>query len=158
MGKESARLTRLGEYMNRRRLELGLHWKDVQEASGLERMTIWRLRATEGPFLALTKAHLEYALDWEPGSVDAILAGGEPTPKPQRSDASSKDKEPEDFFFDEPSELPRDPWALNLYYSLAPLTHEMRLSLVRAAVSLRETVEASRQQHHPKGAQHKHRG
>ena len=44
---------------------------------------------------AVTRARLESALQWESGSVDAVLAGGEPTPvdtsQPKRTDRDELD-------------------------------------------------------------------
>lgn len=73
----------LDRHMNGRRKDLGLRWLDVAQRGGITTQTLRELRAGAREPRELTKAAIERALEWEPGSVDAILAGGEPTPVPQ---------------------------------------------------------------------------
>jgi hypothetical protein len=72
--------TPLDEHMNRRRLDLGMKWRDVASNGGISYEAVRSARAGEGEPADLTKRGIERALKWQPGSVDAILAGGEPTP------------------------------------------------------------------------------
>lgn len=65
--------------MDGRRKELGLRWADVAERGGITTQTLRGIRAGTRQPRGLTRAAIERALDWEPGSVDAILAGDKPT-------------------------------------------------------------------------------
>lgn len=72
---------RLAEKMDERRLELRLAWREVAEAGGISYEVIRNLRGGRGTGIApLTKAGIEQGLHWEAGSVDRILAGGDPAP------------------------------------------------------------------------------
>lgn len=69
---------RLGELVNRRRTSLGLSLSEAARRAGVMRVT-WtgiEQRATDAEDYTLTK--VEQVLEWEPGSVQAVLAGGEP--------------------------------------------------------------------------------
>lgn len=72
---------RLGRYVRTRRRELKMTQADVQAADGPSTAT---LRLIEGgkhtDFRDGTGGALESAIKWAPGSIDATLAGGEPTP------------------------------------------------------------------------------
>lgn len=71
----------LEAHMNLRRLELRLTWAEVADRAGISRDTLHRVRRGKDPNVRdLTKAGIENSLGWSPGSVDAVLAGGEPTP------------------------------------------------------------------------------
>ncbi|MEU4224386.1 hypothetical protein AB0F17_08835 [Nonomuraea sp. NPDC026600] len=70
----------LGRYMEDRRLELGLLWEQVAELTGLSAQGLRDVREKSGRPRPLTKQAIEKALQWEPGSIDLILAGGEPIP------------------------------------------------------------------------------
>lgn len=65
--------------MDVRRSELQLTWNEVAEKAGITREGLRRTRVKTGPIRSLTKRGIENALAWEPGSIDSILAGGEPT-------------------------------------------------------------------------------
>lgn len=71
---------RLSWLMDERRQELRLTWDVVAQSAGLSREGLRRVREGDRGMRTLTKRGIEDALNWEPGSVDAILAGGEPTP------------------------------------------------------------------------------
>jgi len=72
---------RLGRYVRTRRRELKMTQADVQEAGGPSTAT---LRMIEGgkhsDFRDGTGAALESAIKWASGSIDATLAGAQPTP------------------------------------------------------------------------------
>lgn len=72
-------LPTLADALDRRRSELGLRWEDVSALSGVARSSIAKIRNGSVP-RQITRRDLERALQWEPFSIDAILAGGEPTP------------------------------------------------------------------------------
>lgn len=71
---------RLAELMDARRLELGMTWEEVASAAGIKPPTLRAIRNGTNRPSQLTKRGIERALRWAPGSVDAILAGGDPTP------------------------------------------------------------------------------
>src|SRR5690606_42098690 len=64
--------TRRSSDLDRRRSELGMKWGDVLAVSGLSDQTLLTARTKNATLLGLTKARIEKALQWEPGSVDAI--------------------------------------------------------------------------------------
>lgn len=74
----------LGSWMEGRAQQLGLQWVEISERSGLSDEAIRKIRdgRTQRPNRA-TKAALEAVLQWMPGSIDAILAAGQPTEVPQ---------------------------------------------------------------------------
>lgn len=77
---------RLDLAMDARRLSLNLEWRDLAKAAGVSYETLRALRRA-GNAAPLTKRRVEDALHWTPGSIDAVLAGGQPTPaEPERPD------------------------------------------------------------------------
>lgn len=79
---DKAAQKRLGLLLRQARVELSLRYKDravfARETGLNERLlqdveTAYRLRFKED-----TKLALEIAYGWEPGSIDAVLAGGDP--------------------------------------------------------------------------------
>ncbi|MGW6739685.1 hypothetical protein ACWGDX_02875 [Streptomyces sp. NPDC055025] len=73
-------LSRLDGAMNARRLELGLAWKDVANVAGISYETLRGVRRGSTAGAELTLRRIERALKWAPGSIDAVVAGGEATP------------------------------------------------------------------------------
>jgi chromosome segregation ATPase len=69
--------SRLDAAMERRRLELNLEWRDIAGRGGLAYETLRALRRT-GRASSLSKRRAEAGLGWTAGSIDAVLAGGEP--------------------------------------------------------------------------------
>lgn len=69
---------RLDALMNERRLELGLRWGTVAELADISVQTLGAVRKGSNPPSDLTKRGIEKALQWETGSINHILAGGEP--------------------------------------------------------------------------------
>ncbi|MFD0850833.1 helix-turn-helix domain-containing protein, partial [Actinomadura adrarensis] len=66
--------------MNERRLELGMKWDEVAQAAGIKPPTLRAIRnGTNGPS-ELSQRGIERAMQWEVGSVRAVLAGGDPVP------------------------------------------------------------------------------
>lgn len=97
----------LGRYMEDRRLELGLLWEQVAELTGLSTQGLRDVREKSGRPRPLTKQAIEKALHWEPGSIDLILAGGEPIPL---SPAASRSwQEPAEVATMSPDVAPRVP-------------------------------------------------
>lgn len=81
----------LARAVQRRARELGYNQEDLILVTGLGRTTVQRIWG--GTVLheptAKTKRLLEASLRWEPGSVDALLAGGEATPRQSASAAEA---------------------------------------------------------------------
>lgn len=71
---------RLSRLMGSRRADLRLQWSEVAERAGLTREGLLNIRKGTGDIRPLSKRGIEDALQWASGSVDAILAGGEPSP------------------------------------------------------------------------------
>lgn len=73
---------RLGEHVVHRREELGLTQPEVQAAGGPSTAAMRQIEqgSKEGGYRGSTLRSLERALKWRTGSVEAILAGGNPIP------------------------------------------------------------------------------
>lgn len=78
---------RLAELMEERRKDLRLRWQDVAETAGLSLKTLHSVRTSDKGMAQLTKTAIEDALRWEHGSVDLILAGGDPVPSAAEPDS-----------------------------------------------------------------------
>ena len=82
-------LSRLKDFVVRRRVELGLSQRKLAELAGVSLGTAARLERGTGPPRVSTVPKLEDALQWPRGTFQAIRGGGEP-PKlalpPQRPD------------------------------------------------------------------------
>jgi DNA-binding XRE family transcriptional regulator len=79
-GQERDQRKTLGDLMEERREDLRLYWEDVAKAAGVTDQTLRDIRSGKSNPRALTRRGIEAALRWERGSIDAILAGGDPTP------------------------------------------------------------------------------
>jgi transcriptional regulator with XRE-family HTH domain len=76
---------RLGKAVRGRRLELGLTQVQVSERGGPSSETLRMIENNRAGRLSYRlRRHLEDALEWEPRSVDDVLAGGEARVKGQR--------------------------------------------------------------------------
>lgn len=71
---------RLDEAMNRRRLELRMNWRELAQAADISYTALRAIRKGNYRPTELTARALDEALRWMPGSVYAVLDGGEPTP------------------------------------------------------------------------------
>lgn len=71
---------RLDQAMNRRRLELRLNWRELADAAGISYTALRAIRRGDYRPTELTARALDEALQWELGSVQAVLNGDEPTP------------------------------------------------------------------------------
>lgn len=80
--------TRLSEAMEKRRLELRMKWTQVADRADLSQAGLGAIRRGERSPSPLTRARIEHALQWAPGSVDAIMAGGDPINSAPTSDVS----------------------------------------------------------------------
>jgi hypothetical protein len=76
---------RLAQLMDSRRLELGLKWTEVAEraGAGVSAETLRAIRRGEQTPRPLTRAAIDRALQWAPGSTDRIISEPEgPDPLP----------------------------------------------------------------------------
>jgi hypothetical protein len=72
---------RLARYIEQRQNELGRTQLEIQERGGPSPTKLRDLMSGRSAVLTASKRRdLERALDWQTGSVDAILTGGEPKP------------------------------------------------------------------------------
>jgi hypothetical protein len=69
-----------------RAIELRLKLNKVAQRAGMSAGNFLRIRAGEVALTPFAIATIEQALEWEPGSIQAILDGGEPTPRSSPSD------------------------------------------------------------------------
>jgi hypothetical protein len=71
----------LADAVIKRRTDLGMTQQDVQAAGGPGTATLRNIEgAHQMSYRGVILGRLERVLRWEPGSIDAILAGGDPTP------------------------------------------------------------------------------
>lgn len=89
---------RLADKVIERRTQLDMTQQDVQAAGGPATATLRNIEgAHQTSYRRAILARLERALGWAPGSVNSILAGGDPTPATsdnpaQREDTPSPDR------------------------------------------------------------------
>lgn len=80
-------------WMDERRGELGLTWQQVADRAGVSTETLYR--AADGRQMrTTTRKGIERALEWEPGSVAAVIRGQHPTAK-LASEAQSPAADPD---------------------------------------------------------------
>ena len=88
-------MNNLGDTIKQRRLALGLKQSDAAQLAGVTVRTYGRIERSEAAGLSsLTAAGIERALRWEPGSLDAIKNGGEPTELQQPPETPPVVKQP----------------------------------------------------------------
>lgn len=81
----------LDKAMNDRRLQLRMTWNDLAKAAGISDVTLRAIRRGDNQPSPLTRRRIEDALQWTHGSIEAVLADGEPTPIEQ---APADEREP----------------------------------------------------------------
>lgn len=121
-GHVSEQWKRLGRAVEERRLSAALHFATQDQLAalaGVSRRTLTTLE-TGGRVRRATLTRIEHALDWAPGSVDALLSGGDPTPV--------EDPAP---IFSDPDEAAL--WALN------NLSMSTRMSLIEHLRALKQS-------------------
>lgn len=69
---------RLDAALNAARLERRLSWKEFADVAGISDVSLRNFRKGRSELNSLSKRRIEDAAGWAHGSVDAILAGGEP--------------------------------------------------------------------------------
>lgn len=70
----------LADHMNQARLEQRLTWEALADKAGFSSNHLRRIRRGDYWPSELSARDIERALRWEHGSIDAIAAGGDPTP------------------------------------------------------------------------------
>lgn len=111
---------RLDEAMEARRLQLRVNWRQLADAAGISYTALRAIRRGDYRPTALTARGLDEALQWTPGSVFAILDGGDLT---NLEDARPEAGEPAG---EEPADLAEE---LSLAQRLLSATiREMKLS------------------------------
>lgn len=78
MAPQSEARRRLAALMDERRLELRLTWQEVAERGGVSLRAIANARTGNVEIRPLTQAGIEAGLDWGQGTIERVLAGGEP--------------------------------------------------------------------------------
>jgi hypothetical protein len=71
---------RLAALMEEPRLGLRKTWQQVATDSGISLKALHSARSGPSDIRALTRRGIDKGLQWEPGSVDLILDGGDPVP------------------------------------------------------------------------------
>lgn len=66
--------------LDARRVELHMSWRDLTNTAGISYEALRAIRRGGRTPSLVTKRRVEDALQWAPGSIDAILDGGDPTP------------------------------------------------------------------------------
>lgn len=77
---EQRHRARLASMIEARRMELGISGSKAAQAAGIDRATWSSAEKGERATQPHNWAGIERALAWKPGSIKAILDGGEPTP------------------------------------------------------------------------------
>lgn len=80
-----AESSHLDNELNRRRLELGLTWRQLASEARTTYETLRAMRRAEGSASQLTRRNLERALRWAPGALDLVEQGGRPEVMPPES-------------------------------------------------------------------------
>lgn len=70
----------LALHMERRRLELRLSWEEIASRARISAGHLRRIRKGESGVSTIVRARLEEVLQWQPGSIQAVIEGCDPTP------------------------------------------------------------------------------
>lgn len=87
--QDKAARARLAKLMDERRDQLGLYWNEVAQLADITKEGLRSVRFETRALRPATKRGIERALQWKVGTVDRILAGGDPDeipPMPAPSD------------------------------------------------------------------------
>lgn len=82
---------RLDVALERRCDQLDMTWTELAAVSGVSEVTLRALRRGDNKPSARTKRRLEDALQWERGSIQAILEGGEAIPLADQPDGRRRE-------------------------------------------------------------------
>lgn len=138
---------RLDEAMNRRRLELRMNWRELAEAADISYTALRAIRRGSYRPTELTAQALDLALQWAPGSVYAVLDGGEATPlgpQPSGQDAEGRAYGPAPAGSTDPTLRQELELASRL---MAAQVRELGLSPDEAAEAWRRAQEQIRRSH-----------
>ncbi len=80
--QDQAARTRLAQLIDERRDQLGLYWNEVAQLADITKEGLRSVRLETRGLRPATKRGIERALRWEAGTVDRILAGGDPEEMP----------------------------------------------------------------------------
>ncbi len=69
---------RLDHAIEARTIELGISYVELADRAGISDVSLRNLRKGRANFRPRNVRKLEIALGWEPGSIAAVLAGGDP--------------------------------------------------------------------------------
>lgn len=86
-------LAPIGKLMEQRRRDLGMTWREVATAGALSIETLRTIRYGESVPHGLTRASIERALRWAPGSVDRFLESGTAPVSADAAPAAGEDAE-----------------------------------------------------------------
>jgi len=81
--------TQLNKLMEARRLDLGITWRDLARSAGVSYEALRGLRRGPGGIAELTARRLDKALQWEPGSIAAVISGDQHDPVPLTAEAGA---------------------------------------------------------------------
>ncbi len=80
MAPQSEARRHLAALMDERRLELRLTWQEVADHGGVSLRALSNARTGDVEIRPLTQAGIEAGLQWDQGSIELVLAGGNPVP------------------------------------------------------------------------------
>lgn len=122
----------LGDAVRRERERRRLSLNRAAALAGISHMT-WINVEKAAPARGLTYRAIEEVLQWEPGSVDAILDGGDPTPTESQKDQPSGSSL-DDLIPPPPTDYPADMTLTDderqYWRSLPLMTHDDRRDMI----------------------------
>lgn len=77
---------RLAEHIRRRRIELGISKREAVRRAGIGSNTWLALENDGKPIEDHNWANIARAMEWTPGSIQAVLIGGDPEHAPNETD------------------------------------------------------------------------
>ncbi len=125
---------RLDQAMNARRLELRMNWRQVADAAHISYTALRAIRRGDYRPTELTAQALDAALQWRPGSVYAVLAGGDAAPLTGREAAQAAE-----------TSRPAQQQGLSPSEALRRVIRASALELGVTAESFTQAVELARQ-------------
>lgn len=125
--------------MEERRQALGMTWAKVASEANITVETLRAIRRLKNEPSTLTKRGLERALHWKPDSIDAVLAGRDPTPLPPSGTLPALEAEARGTVDegDDEGDSPIDPYLKDLLASV-----DRRLAELNEAVAGRLDEQA----------------
>ncbi|MFC7328537.1 helix-turn-helix domain-containing protein [Marinactinospora rubrisoli] len=80
-----ARAQRFAAALDTRRDHLGMSLAEVAQAAGMTEQNLRNIRRGKTTPRPRTRRAIEAAVAWEPGSIDTVMDGGDPTIRPARA-------------------------------------------------------------------------